>query len=815
MSEWDFGAQFEEDPQQPGSSTGSSEGQGAQSQLSFPLDDISTNIIKDIVKDALPEYNRVQSITLQSGANTFEMRNSDTMSVSAAAAVSITTITNGYNGQILTLIFNDANVTLVNNSTGAQDTLNLGGANLTGSANATLEIIFTGTSWLINTSVAISASSGTIGGFSIGADYIRDAANSFGLASTVTGGDDVRFWAGDTFANRATAPFRVTEAGSVTATNITITGGSIAGSTTVGIGNLNIAARGWTQTSIFSVTDSDTVAWGAGTFTSADGTAYSISGGNTGNMVAATYIYLDTGVSTTAYQSTTTASTAVGAGKVLLAKAQNGTGEATFQVFGGIGGQNIDAASIVANSITANELSTSILYAGSLVIDTAGLIRSGQTDYNTGTGWWLGNVAGTPKFSIGNPATYYLTWDGSTLTIHGTVPETQILTTEATILGDATSRFDVTNTSGTTYRYTYDGTGTDPGITTSTIPTGSMIEIESIGNLSAANLGIFAVTGSGTNYFEVNNAAGVAENDKVLTGGFLTVSTLTWTKPAGAQFVRVVCIGAGGAGDQGIGQPVNNERNGASGGGGGAVVEQIFRASDLGATVPYIVGRGGTSSGQNKNMGGASSFSTLITAFGGGAGTSSTSTVTGGSGGGTAGMGQKGSGVSINGGLPNAGTGVGVSGGGAGALTTGDGQYAEFGGASGGLGENTAGTGDSTNGGSSLWGGGGGGGGGGVTNANPGTESAGKVGGRSRSLSSKGGGTGGAINGGAGGAGTSRSGYGCGDGGGGGGGDNNAIGGTGGTGGVPGGGGGGGGGGTSTSGPGGSGGRGEIRVFSS
>src|SRR3990167_5774244 len=54
----------------------------------------------------------------------------------------------------------------------------------------------------------ITATTGAIGGFDIGADYIRDEADSFGLASTVTGGDDVRGWAGATFANRATAPFR-------------------------------------------------------------------------------------------------------------------------------------------------------------------------------------------------------------------------------------------------------------------------------------------------------------------------------------------------------------------------------------------------------------------------------------------------------------------------------------------------------------------------------------------------------------------------------------------------------------------------------
>lgn len=72
---------------------------------------------------------------------------------------------------------------------------------------------------LVATSATISgtitATSGTIGGFDVGSDYIRDAANSFGLASTVTGGNDIRFWAGDTFSNRATAPLRIFENGSI------------------------------------------------------------------------------------------------------------------------------------------------------------------------------------------------------------------------------------------------------------------------------------------------------------------------------------------------------------------------------------------------------------------------------------------------------------------------------------------------------------------------------------------------------------------------------------------------------------------------
>lgn len=69
---------------------------------------------------------------------------------------------------------------------------------------------------------AVAATSGAIGGFTLGSDYIRDTADSFGFASTVTGGNDVRIWAGASFANRATAPFIVYEDGSVVATGLTV-----------------------------------------------------------------------------------------------------------------------------------------------------------------------------------------------------------------------------------------------------------------------------------------------------------------------------------------------------------------------------------------------------------------------------------------------------------------------------------------------------------------------------------------------------------------------------------------------------------------
>lgn len=56
---------------------------------------------------------------------------------------------------------------------------------------------------------------------------------------------------------------------------------------------------------------------------------------------------------------------------------------------------------------------------GALTVAAGGNIKSGQTAYNTGTGFWLGLDGATPKFSIGNSAGNRVTWDGSALTVVG------------------------------------------------------------------------------------------------------------------------------------------------------------------------------------------------------------------------------------------------------------------------------------------------------------------------------------------------------------------------------------------------------------
>lgn len=61
------------------------------------------------------------------------------------------------------------------------------------------------------------------------------------------------------------------------------------------------------------------------------------------------------------------------------------------------------------------------LTAGVIALSSGGLIRSGQTAYDTGTGFFLGNVSGTPKLSIGNSSGNKVTWDGSSLSVVGTL----------------------------------------------------------------------------------------------------------------------------------------------------------------------------------------------------------------------------------------------------------------------------------------------------------------------------------------------------------------------------------------------------------
>jgi len=150
-------------------------------------------------------------------------------------------------------------------------------------------------------------------------------------------------------------------------------------------------------------------------------------------------------------------------------------GNAIFQIFGGTGGgvwgvnniadgivtsdkiaantitaNNIAADAITsneiaANTITANQIAASTITssrmsvnqlsaisadmgaitAGTMTVDSSGYIRGGQTDFATGTGWFVGHSGDNYKLSIGDSSNY-ITWDGSYLRISGNLDLTSI-----------------------------------------------------------------------------------------------------------------------------------------------------------------------------------------------------------------------------------------------------------------------------------------------------------------------------------------------------------------------------------------------------
>lgn len=451
----------------------------------------------------------------------------------------------------------------------------------------------------------------TRGSATVGSLNIPDttSANSFHVDSSGN------MWLGATAF--ASAPAKISSAGAATFTNITITGGSIATSVFSGVisqANLSAGNQGWVQDCVFSSTAANVVAWTAGTFTTSGSVSYTIAAGNTGVMAATTYIFFDSSLSTPAYVITTTAAGAVGAGKVLVARATIGTDEATFQVYGGLGGlkltgtdieaNSITADEVAANTITANELSTSIVYAGVISLDVGGAILSGQSGYNAGVGFFLGNDGGTAKFSIGDPAANRLTWDGTNLTIKGTLNFGGTGADGELNISSGTTTLDAGGAEVLVKNYTSISiTGTASLTITNKHANGTILVLKSQGNVTISSTapGItlnsmgadVATDGAG---YPVFSSAGVVGTDAVVgvhgAGGAVGraarfISTGTFFKS-----IPITC-GAGGA-DGGEGAVFSGSK-GLGGKGGGALIIECNGALDFSGTIT-ATGANGTNS---------------------------------------------------------------------------------------------------------------------------------------------------------------------------------------------------------------------------
>jgi len=107
----------------------------------------------------------------------------------------------------------------------------------------------------------------------------------------------------------------------------------------------------------------------------------------------------------------------------------------------------------------------------------------------------------------------------------------------------------------------------------------------------------------------------------------------TWTKPAGAKLVHVICLGGGGGGGSGRRADAGTRYPGG-GGGGGAICVGWFPESVLSSTEAVVIGAGGaggagqtsdTNNGLAGSNGSPSSFGSLVSAQGGAGGAAGTS----------------------------------------------------------------------------------------------------------------------------------------------------------------------------------------------
>lgn len=277
------------------------------------------------------------------------------------------------------------------------------------------------------------------------------SANSFHVDSQGN-----TWWGANLATGYAGAPARVLNTGAAAFSNVAISGGSITTTPISGIPNnssTDISLLEFTQNLAFTSASATQANWSSGTITLSNGRTFSIVSGNTGTMAALTYIYLDPATSSTILQKTTTFSTAIGANKILIAVAQNNATAASIITYGGgqpvldgagqIAALSITAGSIAAGSITAAKINVTqlsaitadmgTLTAGTITLPSGGFVRSGQTTYDTGTGWFIGNPSGTPQLSIGNSAGQKLTWDGTTLSLVGNLTVGNVLTAAETV----------------------------------------------------------------------------------------------------------------------------------------------------------------------------------------------------------------------------------------------------------------------------------------------------------------------------------------------------------------------------------------------
>lgn len=248
-----------------------------------------------------------------------------------------------------------------------------------GNIGHTSGMVWDGTTLAITGTV--TATSGTIGGWTISSTDLSADSGAIGMASS----GSVRFWSGHT--TPSSAPFQVSSAGALTATS-----GSVGG---------------WTI-------DSSGIRLGSGA------TARGIDTGSTAFYAGSATPSSAPFKVTTAGVLTATGATIGGTitSSAITASSLSITGTASFS--GGSmtlpNGGSITSSTVDLNSGTVGGMDVD----GTLTVTTSGKIQSGKTTYGSGTGWLLEYNGGTPRFDVGS-SSKYLRWDGSGVEMRGDI----------------------------------------------------------------------------------------------------------------------------------------------------------------------------------------------------------------------------------------------------------------------------------------------------------------------------------------------------------------------------------------------------------
>jgi hypothetical protein len=411
----------------------------------------------------------------------------------------------------------------------------------------------------------ITANAGAIGGWIIGATALTDTAGTTGVSSAVTAGDDIRFWAGNT--TPSSAPFRVTEAGVLTASSGTIGGWTLSatdltagsGGTSIGLSS-TAATRMWVGDSVpgnaaFQIASDGRVYATAGAIGGWTLGALSLTGGNatlhntgyidlgTGNDIArldaanATYrLWVGHATASSAPFRVTkagalTASNAVIAGEIT---ANSGSIGGWTINSGYLSGTNVGLAPsdypFYAGATYANRATAPFRVTSAGVLTASGAIITGTISADAGSiaGWTIAGehlYAGTGSGRVGLQPTSYPFYAGSETPASApfrVTPAGALTASNATITG--TINASAGSITGSLY-------------------------VGSVGNrlhLDGDNKRIESTNfASGTSGFRIEGADGSAEFNNVTVRGAINAAVFNYQQIAATAGSLVVTKGAG------------------------------------------------------------------------------------------------------------------------------------------------------------------------------------------------------------------------------------------------------------------------------